>query len=317
LSVAPQRTDDAFQAHASRALHEHQIGRQELRGERLDGGLRVVDELGQKARFPSQICETARLATHADDQARGMTDGGLGDGVVLARGQVAELAHLAEHDDEGARLPPGDGGGGLEPGDHRSAVRVVGVVEDQRPGSGGHEAQPPLIVVVRERVERAGEQLWGDGIVRERAEGGDGGERGEDPGFAEQRRRHDELLAAEQIAGQRERGAVAGRRDLADDPEAVPTAPVRQPLSGGRAGQLGAGAIVISIDDRDLAGSHQERALFVSDLVDIAEPFGVSGGYQRQDADIGRGDLRESGDFAGTARPELDDTDLVALLQPQ
>jgi hypothetical protein len=273
--------------------------------------------MGQKARLPSQICETPGLSAHPDHEARRLGDGGLGDGVVFAFREGPQLPHLAEDDDEAALFAPRDRRGGLEARDHRGAVGVVGIVQNQRTRAAGDEPQTALIVVARQLVEGAVEQLLGDGLVRQRAERGHRREGREDAGFAEQGGRDDDLFASEQIARQGELGAVVWGRDLADDAERVPTTAVAEPFARIRAGQLGLGAIVISVDDGDLAGGGQERALFISYLVDVAEPLGVGRRDERQDAHVGRGDLGQASDLTGAAGAELDDADLVVVLEAE
>lgn len=126
-----------------------------------------------------------------------------------------------------------------------------------------------------------------DGLVEEGGGGRNGGERGVDPRLAEQGSPHAELLAVEDVAGERELGAVIGGRDLADHPQIVLAPAVAQVVFGRRSLHLRRRGVVVPVDDRHLAGGREQRALLVRDGVERAETFGVRRGDERQDADVG------------------------------
>ncbi len=74
--------------------------------------------------------ETRGFAPDGDQETRTVRSRGGADRVVLRGREGAELEHLAEHEDEAALFAFGDGRRGLEPGDHRGPVGVVGVVQE-------------------------------------------------------------------------------------------------------------------------------------------------------------------------------------------
>lgn len=263
--------------------------------------------------------KASRFALNRDEKRRGLGGRDSTDGVVLARCQAAQLQHLTQDQDQAALLSLGDRGRGLEAGDHRGAVRVVGVVQQPRSAREGEQPEAAVVLSVTpcQRIEGAVEERLTNRLLGQRSSSSHCGQGRVHASLAEQRRLHAELVAFEEIAGQGELRAVVGCRHLADDPQVVLPSAIAELLPSRRALQLSGCCIVIPIDDRDLAGRREQGAFFIGHRVQGADALRVGGSDERDDPDIGQRDGREASDLAGCVHPKLHDADLVPSFEPE
>ena len=161
----------------------------------------------------------------------------LADLIVLGLRERAQLQHLPEHEHESPLLPLGDGGGGFEPRQHRGAIRVVGIVQQERAARESHEVETPVAVrgFVDQIVEHLVEHVLGHGRIEESAGRSHSGQGRVDAGLAQERGADLEVLPFEQRSSQGELPAVLFGGDLAEHPEIVRTTTVGDPLRGARA----------------------------------------------------------------------------------
>lgn len=315
-----QARDQGVEAHAARALEEDDVARAHQPSERAPGGLDVGGEGRGQPGSRRALVEAPRLARDGHERGGGGGGGEAGGLVVLGGGEGAELAHLAEHDDE---APPELGGQlarGVEPGGDRGEVGVVAVVEHHRAVAEHQRCQAAGLAIAGERGEGALERGDGELARREGVGDGQGGAAGVGPGLAEQGRMegmHDRLG---RVAGGRGQRRAQQRADEA--PRLTPEqphlgalgAPVGDAAAGrGDAGQLRDAVLVVGVGDGDAVRAEgvEDGALFAGDVVEAAEAFGVLDRDARQDGDVGLGERAAVRHLAGARGADFDDGGVV------
>jgi hypothetical protein len=268
---------------------------------------------------------------HRDDVGRPGARRRFSDEPMLAHGVLAELAHLAEHEAKPPPLALGELGGEIDARDHRRAVRVVAVVEEERSVREANGDEPPAFVA--QRRERAGEGLGREALGREHTAHRDGSRGRVGTGLAEQR-----ALAAQDRGGDGQRGERVGlvtygatQRQL--DARGVGTErlrggdanigvfghPVEDPALRRGAQQLSPRVRVVAVHDRHTARGQrtQQRALLFRDGAQPTEPFAVRQRDQGQHGHVGLGERCGVGDLARARGPDLDHRRVVRVAQAE